>query len=94
MELWQQLESRGNVYFGGTVVCLFAFAPPGASEVKVSFSTSGCPDKDCQRQTPTFQGCLRLVFINGQPVNLSSVQQGLLGNFNELKFDTCNIRDR
>ncbi|XP_056890144.1 contactin-associated protein-like 5 [Takifugu flavidus] len=70
VELWQQLESRGNVYFGG------------------------CPDKDCQRQTPTFQGCLRLVFINGKPVNLSSVQQGLLGNFNELKFDTCNIRDR
>eukprot|EP00066_Takifugu_rubripes_P021577 XP_011610843.1 PREDICTED: contactin-associated protein-like 5 [Takifugu rubripes] len=70
VELWQQLESRGNVYFGG------------------------CPDKDCQRQTPTFQGCLRLVFINGQPVKLSSVQQGLLGNFNELKFDTCNIRDR
>ncbi|TWW80443.1 Contactin-associated protein-like 4 [Takifugu flavidus] len=69
VELWQQLESRGNVYFGG------------------------CPDKDCQRQTPTFQGCLRLVFINGKPVNLSSVQQGLLGNFNELKFDTCNIRD-
>lgn len=62
--------------------------------MKVCFSVSGCPNKDCRRQTVTFQGCMRLMFINGQPVNLSYVQQGLLGNYNELKFDTCNIRDR
>lgn len=72
----------------------FIIIHPRASDVKVHFSVSGCPNKDYQRQTPTFQGCMRLVFINGQPVNLSHVQQGLLGNYNELKFDTCNIRDR
>lgn len=49
---------------------------------------------DCKNPTPAFQGCVRLVFINRQPMNLSHVQQGLLGNYNELKFDTCNIRDR
>lgn len=49
---------------------------------------------DCQYLTPTFQGCVRLIVINGQPMNLSYVQQRLLGNYNELKFDTCQIRDR
>ncbi|XP_041663557.1 contactin-associated protein-like 5 [Cheilinus undulatus] len=54
----------------------------------------GCPSMACQRLTPAFQGCMRLIFINGQSLNLSHVQQGLLGSYNELQFDTCNIRDR
>nr|XP_046260599.1 contactin-associated protein-like 5 [Scatophagus argus] len=70
LELWEQLESRGNFYFGG------------------------CPTTDCQSLTSAFQGCMRLIYINRQPMNLSHVQQGLLGNYNELQFDTCNIRDR
>ncbi|XP_078118663.1 contactin-associated protein-like 5 [Sander vitreus] len=69
-ELWEQLEPRGNLYFGG------------------------CPTVDCQYLTPAFQGCVRLIFINSQPMSLNQVQQGLLGNYNELQFDTCNIRDR
>ncbi|XP_058476501.1 contactin-associated protein-like 5 isoform X1 [Solea solea] len=69
-ELWEQVETRGNFYFGG------------------------CPSVDCQVSTPTFQGCVRLIIINSQPMNLSHVQQGTLGNYNELQFDTCNIRDR
>lgn len=55
---------------------------------------SGCPTMECQDRTPAFQGCMRLIFINSQPTNLNHVQQGLLGNYNELQFDTCNIRDR
>uniref|UniRef100_A0AAQ6ILN1 Contactin associated protein-like 5a n=1 Tax=Anabas testudineus TaxID=64144 RepID=A0AAQ6ILN1_ANATE len=70
IELWEQLESRGNFYFGG------------------------CPTADCQVPTPTFQGCMRLIFINSQPMDLGHVQQRFLGNYNELQFDTCNIRDR
>ncbi|XP_051259536.1 contactin-associated protein-like 5 isoform X1 [Dicentrarchus labrax] len=70
IELWEQLESRGNFYFGG------------------------CPTTDCQHLTPAFQGCMRLIFINRQPKDLNQAQQGLLGNYNELQFDTCNIRDR
>ncbi|TDH06556.1 hypothetical protein EPR50_G00114610 [Perca flavescens] len=70
IELWEQLEPRGNLYFGG------------------------CPTVDCQYLTPAFQGCVRLIFINSQPMSLNQVQQGLLGNYNELQFDTCNIRDR
>ncbi|KAM6978921.1 contactin-associated protein-like 5 isoform 2-T2 [Tautogolabrus adspersus] len=70
IELWEQLETRGNFYIGG------------------------CPSTACQHLTPDFQGCMRLISINSQPLNLSHVQQGLLGSYNELQFDTCSIRDR
>ncbi|XP_068602847.1 contactin-associated protein-like 5 [Brachionichthys hirsutus] len=59
-----------------------------------SFYFGGCPTKDCRLPAVAFQGCVRLVLINRQPMNLSHVQQGLLGNYNELRFDTCSIRDR
>uniref|UniRef100_A0A4W6E2C4 Contactin associated protein-like 5a n=1 Tax=Lates calcarifer TaxID=8187 RepID=A0A4W6E2C4_LATCA len=68
--LWEQLESRGNFYFGG------------------------CSSTDCLTSAPVFQGCIQLIFINSQPVDLNHVQQGILGNYNELQFDMCNIRDR
>uniref|UniRef100_A0A8C6TNN0 Contactin associated protein-like 5a n=1 Tax=Neogobius melanostomus TaxID=47308 RepID=A0A8C6TNN0_9GOBI len=70
VELWEKLEIKGNLYFGG------------------------CPAVECQRSTPAFQGCMQLIFINNQTMDLSHVQQGLLGNYNELQFHTCNIRDR
>ncbi|XP_042350366.1 contactin-associated protein-like 5 [Plectropomus leopardus] len=63
-------------------------------EPKGNFYFGGCPAVDCQYLSPAFQGCLRLIFINSQPMNLNLIQQGLLGNYNELQFDTCNIRDR
>uniref|UniRef100_A0A8C2ZTD9 Contactin associated protein family member 5 n=1 Tax=Cyclopterus lumpus TaxID=8103 RepID=A0A8C2ZTD9_CYCLU len=63
-------------------------------ESRGSFNFGGCPPADCQNPTPDLQGCVRLVFLNSQPVDLNRVQQGLLGNYNELQFDTCNIRDR
>lgn len=61
-----------------------------------SFYFGGCPATapDCQGFAPAFQGCMQLIFINSQLINLSHVQQGLLGNYNELQFDTCNIKDR
>ncbi|XP_040912296.1 contactin-associated protein-like 5 [Toxotes jaculatrix] len=63
-------------------------------EARGSFYLGGCPTAACQNPTLAFQGCMRLISINSQPVNLSHVQQRLLGNYNELQFDTCNIRDR
>uniref|UniRef100_A0A672ZVX2 Contactin associated protein-like 5a n=1 Tax=Sphaeramia orbicularis TaxID=375764 RepID=A0A672ZVX2_9TELE len=54
----------------------------------------GCPPNGCRNPTQSFQGCMRLISINGQPISLGHVQQGLLGNYNELQFDTCSIRDR
>ncbi|XP_013878670.1 contactin-associated protein-like 5 [Austrofundulus limnaeus] len=61
-------------------------------ESKGSFYFGGCPPMDCQ--APSFQGCMQLISINNQLLNLTHVQQGLLGNYNELQFDTCNMKDR
>uniref|UniRef100_A0A3P9M4Q9 Contactin associated protein-like 5a n=1 Tax=Oryzias latipes TaxID=8090 RepID=A0A3P9M4Q9_ORYLA len=63
-------------------------------KVRGSFFFGGCPPKDCRLETPAFQGCMQLIFIDNQPQSLSLVQQGLLGNFNELQFDICNMKDR
>eukprot|EP00064_Thunnus_orientalis_P015035 superscaffoldBa00002715_g15084 len=63
-------------------------------EPRGSFYFGGCPPAGCQNPTLSFQGCMRLISINSQPINLSHIQQGLLGNYNELQFDTCSIRDR
>uniref|UniRef100_A0A8C9S2G3 Contactin associated protein-like 5b n=1 Tax=Scleropages formosus TaxID=113540 RepID=A0A8C9S2G3_SCLFO len=58
----------------------------------------GCPPSSgspgCRNPTSAFQGCLRLLSINNQPVDLFQVQQGLLGNYSDLQFDICGIRDR
>uniref|UniRef100_A0A8C2DU61 Contactin associated protein-like 5a n=1 Tax=Cyprinus carpio TaxID=7962 RepID=A0A8C2DU61_CYPCA len=58
----------------------------------------GCPisqnDSSCLNPTMAFQGCVRLILVNNQPVDLLSVQQGHLGSYNQLQFDLCGIRDR
>ncbi|KAG2459388.1 CNTP5 protein, partial [Polypterus senegalus] len=58
----------------------------------------GCPsnikDLKCKNPTLAFQGCMRLIFIVNQPVNLILVQQGLIGNFSDLQIDLCAIQDR
>ncbi|KAM6984982.1 contactin-associated protein-like 5 [Aplochiton taeniatus] len=48
----------------------------------------------CKNPSTAFQGCMRLIYLNSQSMDLNHVQQGLLGNYNELQFDTCGIRDR
>uniref|UniRef100_A0A8C4T9N3 Contactin-associated protein-like 5 n=1 Tax=Erpetoichthys calabaricus TaxID=27687 RepID=A0A8C4T9N3_ERPCA len=63
-----------------------------------SFFFGGCPatlnDLNCRSPTLAFQGCMRLIFINNQPINFFQVQQGLLGNFSDIQIDVCGIRDR
>ncbi|MED6256048.1 hypothetical protein ATANTOWER_018913, partial [Ataeniobius toweri] len=62
-------------------------------ESRGSFYFGGCPPTECHMQAPAFQGCMQLISINNHLVNLTHVQQGLLGNYNELQFDTCNMKD-
>ncbi|MGH0124081.1 UNVERIFIED_CONTAM: hypothetical protein FKN15_023638 [Acipenser sinensis] len=63
-----------------------------------SYFFGGCPSTTnnlgCKNPTLAFQGCMRLIFINNQPMNLIQVQQGLLGNHSDLQIDLCGIRDR
>ncbi|GAA6072853.1 contactin-associated protein-like 5 [Tachysurus ichikawai] len=58
----------------------------------------GCPvshyDLGCEKPHTGYQGCLRLIFINNQPIGLSRTQQSKQTNFSELSFDICSIRDR
>uniref|UniRef100_A0A8B9RAR1 Contactin associated protein like 3 n=1 Tax=Astyanax mexicanus TaxID=7994 RepID=A0A8B9RAR1_ASTMX len=41
-----------------------------------------------------FQGCMRLVHLDGSLVDLIKVQQMLIGNFSGLQMDLCGIVDR
>uniref|UniRef100_A0A5F8GRP0 Contactin associated protein family member 5 n=1 Tax=Monodelphis domestica TaxID=13616 RepID=A0A5F8GRP0_MONDO len=63
-----------------------------------SYYFGGCPDNftesQCLNPIKAFQGCMRLIFIDNQPKDLISVQQGSLGNFSDLHIDLCSIKDR
>ncbi|XP_032284243.1 contactin-associated protein-like 4 [Phoca vitulina] len=49
---------------------------------------------ECEASPAGFQGCLRLISINAQEVDLISVQRGVFGNFSGLDIDSCGILDR
>uniref|UniRef100_A0A3Q4BB73 Uncharacterized protein n=1 Tax=Mola mola TaxID=94237 RepID=A0A3Q4BB73_MOLML len=61
-------------------------------------SCPGCPADDdsrgCENPFNVFQGCMRLLSVNNQPVDLLMVQQRLLGNYSHLQIDMCGIIDR
>uniref|UniRef100_A0A8C7X7R4 Contactin associated protein like 3 n=1 Tax=Oryzias sinensis TaxID=183150 RepID=A0A8C7X7R4_9TELE len=48
----------------------------------------------CTNPFRVFQGCMRLLTLDGNPVDLIKVQQRVLGNYSHLKTDTCGIIDR
>ncbi|XP_058496196.1 contactin-associated protein-like 4 isoform X3 [Solea solea] len=58
----------------------------------------GCPaehyNQECRNPFDTFQGCMRLLTVDDQPVDLILVQQRLLGNYSYLQIDMCGIIDR
>ncbi|XP_041867089.1 contactin-associated protein-like 4 [Melanotaenia boesemani] len=58
----------------------------------------GCPSEgssqECTNPFRAFQGCMRLLTINNQPVNLIKLQQRLTGNYSHLQIDMCGIIDR
>nr|XP_025743681.1 contactin-associated protein-like 4 [Callorhinus ursinus] len=49
---------------------------------------------ECEASPAGFQGCLRLISINAQEVDLISVQRGVFGNSSGLDIDSCGILDR
>uniref|UniRef100_A0A3B4Y954 Contactin-associated protein-like 4 n=1 Tax=Seriola lalandi dorsalis TaxID=1841481 RepID=A0A3B4Y954_SERLL len=62
------------------------------------FPSSGCPAQQsshyCRNPFNMFQGCMRLLTLDDQPVDLIKVQQRLLGNYSHLQIDMCGIIDR
>ncbi|XP_065781131.1 contactin-associated protein-like 4 isoform X2 [Muntiacus reevesi] len=63
-----------------------------------TFYFGGCPDSSfgskCKSPLGGFQGCMRLISIRHEVVDLISVQRGTLGNFSDLQIDSCGITDR
>uniref|UniRef100_A0A4W4HHR5 Contactin associated protein-like 5a n=1 Tax=Electrophorus electricus TaxID=8005 RepID=A0A4W4HHR5_ELEEL len=82
IQLEHYLEPRDNYYFGGPLL----------------YTLLGCPvahnDSSCMNPTMAFQGCVRLILINNQPMDLMLIQQGIMGRWNQLQFDMCGIQDR
>ncbi|KAM9762601.1 contactin-associated protein-like 4 [Menidia menidia] len=58
----------------------------------------GCPAQRgilmCRNPFSGFQGCMRLLTLDGQLVDLIKVQQRLLGDYGHLQIDLCGIIDR
>uniref|UniRef100_A0A3Q3S3R8 Contactin-associated protein-like 4 n=1 Tax=Mastacembelus armatus TaxID=205130 RepID=A0A3Q3S3R8_9TELE len=58
----------------------------------------GCPagdnSEECRNPFDIFQGCMRRLTMDNQPVDLIKVQQRLLGNYSQLQIDMCGIIDR
>uniref|UniRef100_A0A4W6CNM7 Contactin associated protein like 3 n=1 Tax=Lates calcarifer TaxID=8187 RepID=A0A4W6CNM7_LATCA len=50
--------------------------------------------QECRNPFDIFQGCMRLLTVDNQPVDLILVQQRLLGNYSQLQIDMCGIIDR
>ncbi|GLD69632.1 contactin-associated protein-like 4, partial [Lates japonicus] len=57
----------------------------------------GCPDEgssqECMNPFKAFQGCMRLLTVDNQQVDLIKVQQRLMGNYSHLQIDMCGIID-
>ncbi|XP_028259769.1 contactin-associated protein-like 4 [Parambassis ranga] len=58
----------------------------------------GCPaqtsGQQCRNPFEVFQGCMRLLTMDDQTIELIKVQQRLLGNYSHLQIDMCGIIDR
>ncbi|XP_056452133.1 contactin-associated protein-like 4 [Gadus chalcogrammus] len=58
----------------------------------------GCPaeetNQECRNPFNVFQGCMRLLTLENQLIDLIVVQQRLLGNYSHLYIDMCGIIDR
>ncbi|TSM60558.1 Contactin-associated protein like 5-2 [Bagarius yarrelli] len=67
-------------------------------EARGSYYFGGCPvsqnGSSCMNTVMAFQGCMRLILINNQPVDLMNIQQGIVGSWNQIEFDICGIQDR
>ncbi|XP_032382198.1 contactin-associated protein-like 4 isoform X2 [Etheostoma spectabile] len=50
--------------------------------------------QECRNRFKVFQGCMHLLTLDGQTVDLIKVQQRLLGNYSHLQIDMCGIIDR
>ncbi|CAL8366229.1 unnamed protein product [Boreogadus saida] len=79
---------------GGTAQARLAFPVTTGSHLFFG----GCPaeetNQECRNPFNVFQGCMRLLTLENQLIDLIVVQQRLLGNYSHLYIDMCGIIDR
>lgn len=79
------------VYFQGIIFKTFF----SASDIML---LTGCPNLgnnlECKSSFGGFQGCMQLISIGNEAVDMISVQQNIFGNFSDLQIDLCGIMDR
>uniref|UniRef100_A0A4W6C9I6 Contactin associated protein like 3 n=1 Tax=Lates calcarifer TaxID=8187 RepID=A0A4W6C9I6_LATCA len=70
----------------------------GRLTIAVDKGEGGCPaegdSQGCRNPFNVFQGCMRLLTVENQNVDLIMVQQKQLGNYSNLQIDMCGIIDR
>ncbi|KAM8859383.1 contactin-associated protein-like 4 isoform 2-T7 [Spinachia spinachia] len=73
-------------------------SPPFLIAVGGQLFLGGCPAEGsrrlCMNPFEAFQGCMRLLTVHNQPLDLIPVQQALMGNYSHLQIDMCGILDR
>ncbi|KAM3865546.1 contactin-associated protein-like 4 [Diretmus argenteus] len=79
---------------GGTAHASPSFPVTTGSHVFFGGCPAGDSSQECRNPFNTFQGCMRLLTLDNQPVDLIIVQQRLLGNYSHLQIDMCGIIDR
>ncbi|XP_010780217.1 contactin-associated protein-like 4, partial [Notothenia coriiceps] len=72
-------------------------SPPFPVSTDGQLFFGGCPSEgssdQCVNPFKAFQGCMRLLTVDNQPVDLKKVQQRLMGNYSHLQIDMCGIID-
>ncbi|KAG7512883.1 contactin-associated protein-like 4 [Solea senegalensis] len=75
-----------------------AHASPAFDVTSAQLVFGGCPtdgsSQECMNPFKVFQGCMRLLTVDHQQVDLIKVQQRLIGNYSHLLIDMCGIIDR
>ncbi|KAM3850148.1 contactin-associated protein-like 5, partial [Diretmus argenteus] len=79
---------------GGTAHASPSFPVTTGSHVFFGGCPAGDSSQECRNPFNIFQGCMRLLTLDNQPVDLIMVQQRLLGNYSHLQIDMCGIIDR
>ncbi|KAL7384093.1 hypothetical protein ABVT39_023995 [Epinephelus coioides] len=73
-------------------------SPPFVVSTGSQLFFGGCPSEgssqDCMNPFKAFQGCMRLLTVDNQLVDLIVVQRRLMGNYSNLQIDMCGIIDR
>uniref|UniRef100_A0A5F8GBP9 Contactin associated protein 1 n=1 Tax=Monodelphis domestica TaxID=13616 RepID=A0A5F8GBP9_MONDO len=76
----------------------FRVSHPLQIRTGTSYFFGGCPKPaslwGCHSNQTAFHGCMELLKVDGQLVNLTLVEFHRLGRYAEVLFDTCGITDR